>query len=334
MSISHYLRTMTSKRSLSFSLSCERIAKMKTVTRNALLFGALLIPALSIGQILGRAQEMPTEPTKTPRSFFRRAQATPAAPLAPVTEQEVAPTKTPAPRKQQESEPVKAKPKPPREAERTPSKEAAKPKETPKPKEVQKPAAAAETTPKPDAATLARDKDISDTLKLVTEFLKAAHHGHYAEASRCLTPAVQKYFEGEHSALGGGLKRVLDTITRDGTIRNVTSEAVLRGDGARVEAEVEYEDGVKNKWAFELLRTKEGWRIELDVPSVMATAKAMASAKPAPAPAVTPVAAQPTPPPAPPAAPETPAPTPQQNANPTAPAATPQSVLSDAPWKK
>lgn len=281
-----------------------------------LLLFATVVPSLTMAQVLGRGQVAPNEPTPTPRSFFRRARPT-ATPeqQAPVVESTPAPTKSPAVRKTETE-----RPKPTRRAEAEKSREETRAKETPKPKAT--PKETTEEKPKVDAATLARDRDISDTLKLVTDFLKAAHLGHYAEAERALTPPVQKYFEGEHSALGGGLKRVLDTITRDGTIRNVTNEAVLRGDGARVDSEITYYDGEKVTMSFDLLRTKEGWRIELDVPGILS--KARSTSKPTAAPAATPL---PTMTPAPPAATpaETPAPT---------PAATPQPALSDAPWKK
>lgn len=279
------------------------------------------LPMLSAAQILGRGQEVGSEPTPAARGFFRRARSTPAPEATPLA------TPTPEVRR---VEPERPRSTPSREVERPKAREAQTRKEPAisKPKTVATAtprARQAEATPKPDAATVARDRDISDTLKLVTDFLKAAHHGHYAEAARALTPPVQKYFEGEHSALGGGLKRVLDTITRDGTIRNVTSEATLRGDGARVESEIEYEDGSQGKWVFELLRTKEGWRIELDVPSVLSASKAKPSPKAAPTPVATPAV---TPKPAEPAS----SPAPEAQAPPPAP--TPQPALSDAPWKK
>lgn len=277
------------------------------------------VPAFAGAQILGRGQEAPAEPTRTPRAFFRRPQATPVAEQVAPPETTPAPAKTPA-KVERETEPKRSR-------ETTPerSREVARPKDTPKPRITPKATPEPkEERPRVDATTLARDRDISDTLKLVTDFLKSAHLGHYAEAQRALTPPVQKYFEGEHSALGGGLKRVLDTITRDGTIRNVTNEAVLRGDGARVESEILYEDGTRAKWTFELVRTKEGWRIELDVPSILKAASSKPSPTPAAAPAPTP-APTPAPQAAAPAAPDNPAPT---------PTSTPQSALSDAPWKK
>lgn len=280
-----------------------------------------VLPAFASAQILGRGQESPVEPTRTPRSIFRRLQATPAA------EQPAVPEATPTPAKPKTTPAREAEPKRPRETSQEKPREVTRAKETPKPRTTPKATPEPkEEKPKVDAATLARDRDISDTLKLVTEFLKAAHLGHYAEAQRALTPPVQKYFEGEHSAVGGGLKRVLDTITRDGTIRNVTNEAVLRGDGARVESEVLYEDGSRAKWTFDLLRTKEGWRIELDVPSVLKAAGAKSQPQPTPL-------ATPAPTPAPTPQPQAAAPTPAETPAPT-PAVTPQSALSDAPWKK
>ncbi|MGC8839874.1 MAG: hypothetical protein ACP5QZ_00275 [Candidatus Sumerlaeaceae bacterium] len=292
---------------------------MNKRTLGWLLLMATVVPSLPMAQVLGRGESMAADPTPTPRSFFRRVRATPAPQeQAPAVETTPAPTKAPSAR-QAAPEPQRTI----RRAERTETekpREVSRPKETPKPKVT--PKKTEEEKTKVDATTLARDRDISDTLQLVTDFLQAAHLGHYAQAQRALTPAVQKYFEGEHSALGGGLKRVLDTITHDGTIRNASNEVVLRGDGARVESLITYYDGQKVTWTFELVRTKEGWRIELDVPSVLKGA----AAKPAVAPATA----------------QTPAPTPQPQAAatpaetpaPAAPTATPQPALSDAPWKK
>lgn len=287
-----------------------------------ILLGALVVPTLGMGQLLDRGQEGLAQPTPTRRPFFRRAPATPAP-----QEAEPAPQTTPAPTRAPQARSADAEPtrRPaatrPKEAsprESTRAKESAERKETVR-KETPKPAA---TTPKPEVTE--RDRELSSTIELVREFLQAAQLGQYSKAKRALTPALQKYFDGEHSALGGGLKRVLDAITRDGEIRTIDPEVALRGEGARVDCQITYRDGSTKKWVFDLIKTEQGWKIELDVPSVLQAAGQGAPVVKTSAPA-------PVPTPAPTAEPQAAAPTPAQT---PAPAATPQPALADAPWKK
>ncbi len=292
-------------------------------TTSWILLVALVVPTLAMGQLMDRGQEGLAQPTPTRRPFFRRAQATPAPEeAAPVQQATPAPTRTPQARSAK-AEPTRRPAPAASRPKESPAREASRPKETAERKEAAKketPNLAA--TPKPGVTE--RDRELSSTIELVREFLQAAQLGQYAKAKRALTPAVQKYFDGEHSALGGGLKRVLDAITRDGEIRTIDPEVALRGEGARVDCQITYRDGSTKKWLFDLIKTEQGWKIELDVPSVLQAAGQSAPAVKAPA--ATPEAT-PAPTPEPQAAAPTPAQTP-------APAATPQPALADAPWKK
>jgi hypothetical protein len=99
----------------------------------------------------------------------------------------------------------------------------------------------------------------------VADFLLAAHEGNYSKAEEFLTPEVQKYFASELSAIYGSLKTVLDKITGDGTIAQVTYTGEGRGEGFRIYADIEYKSGQTSTRRFDLIKLKGDWKIALPV---------------------------------------------------------------------
>lgn len=279
-----------------------------------------LIPVMTEAQVPGVRQEN----APTPRSFFRRARPTPEAQVPAVVETTPTPRATARPAFKEEATP---RPRPTREPERE------KPRETPKQKVTEKTKEPEKAKPTQEELALKEaNRELSATLQLVTDFLQAANEGKYFDAARSLTGSCQRYFESELAPVHGSLKRVLDTITRDGTIRQVTGESLLRGEGARVDTEIVYSDSSTARFHFDLVKTKEGWKLDLNVkgimegaqsgrPSVSVTLKGTQTPAPTPAPTPTPAAT---------VAPQAEEKTPQA----AAPSPTPASALADAPWKK
>lgn len=155
-------------------------------------------------------------------------------------------------------------------------------------------------------------KAADEATTAVGKLLKSANDGKYTDALSCLTPELQKYFDSELSALNGGVKTVMDKLTRNGDIRSVTySNATVRGEGAVVDAELSFSSGSPQKVMFDLLKTKNGWKIVLPVNGGTGTHETAAASAPA---AATPqpsaaVAAAPAP---------TPNPTPAMTSTPAA----------------
>jgi hypothetical protein len=142
-------------------------------------------------------------------------------------------------------------------------------------------------------------KSAEEATSAVGKLLKSSNDGKYSDALTCLTPELQKYFDSELSAVNGGIKTVLDRLTRNGDIRSVTyANATVRGEGAVVEADLTFGTGAPQKHMFDLLKTKTGWKIVLPVGdnSQASSAGAAVAAEPAPARAVV---ATPAPTPAP-----------------------------------
>ncbi|MGI8907284.1 MAG: hypothetical protein ACR2IE_12430 [Candidatus Sumerlaeaceae bacterium] len=109
-------------------------------------------------------------------------------------------------------------------------------------------------------------KSADEATTIVAGFLRSANDGVYSKAAGYLAPELQKYFESEMSAVNGGIKTVLDELTRNGDIRSVTyANATVRGEGAVVDAELTFGSGGPEKKMFDLLKTKTGWKIVLPV---------------------------------------------------------------------
>lgn len=150
-------------------------------------------------------------------------------------------------------------------------------------------------------------KEAERARTVVAAFIKLANDGHYSKASDHLTPTLQKYFKSEISVVNGSLKSVLDEISGHGTIELVTYvNTTIRGEGADVEAEIQYQDGRQVRRSFGLMEIDDKWMIVLpvgnDAPAVVETRVQAAPAvvtTPAPAPEATPApaanAAPPTP---------------------------------------
>ncbi|MBX7245246.1 MAG: hypothetical protein K1X53_07085 [Candidatus Sumerlaeaceae bacterium] len=200
----------------------------------------------------------PVQPQRTPRAglFGGRRQPTPAPEMTNPIFEPPPPTvsqpaesnadggerrQTPRPRKT----PAKA------ESDVKPKKEV-----TPKPteKELKKKNAEAELAQAVDKATTT-----------VADFLNAANNGLYTQARDFLTPQMQRYLDSDASIPQGGLKGVLDQITGDGSIRGWALTARVRGEGGRVEAEIEYRSGETQKRDFDLIKTGTDWKIILPV---------------------------------------------------------------------
>jgi hypothetical protein len=163
----------------------------------------------------------------------------------------------------------------------------------------------AEKTPEPKKSDeeVAREKAHAAFLKaadeattVVASFLKQANDGYYSKAADSLSPAIQKYFESEMSAVNGTQKGVLDELTANGTITMVTYiNTTVRGEGAVVEAELGYADGRTTRRSFDLIKIDDKWKIVLPVKGVAnstaAPARKAAAAAAAVTPAPTPAAA-------------------------------------------
>lgn len=177
------------------------------------------------------------------------------------------------------------------ESEKKTETKPAEKKETPAPK-VEAPKKSKEEIEYEKAqAEMARSADAATTV--VASFLKNANDGLYSKAAESLTPEIQKYFESDLSAVNGSMKSVIDAVTHSGTLKMVMyTNTTVRGEGARVEAELGFEDGTSENRSFDLIKIKNDWRIVLPVGPKAAPAAAPA-AQPTPAPAP-PVAAIPT----------------------------------------
>lgn len=128
-------------------------------------------------------------------------------------------------------------------------------------------------------------KAADDATTVVAGFLKQANDGYYSKASESLSPAIQKYFNSEISAVNGTEKAVLDELTANGTITMVTYiNTTVRGEGAVVEAELGYADGRNTRRAFDLIKIDNKWKIVLPVKD-QAAGNGAPSAAPAVAPA-------------------------------------------------
>lgn len=225
---------------------------------------AILLPAVGFSQLPTGMGQPYAQPTRTPRSFFRRAQPAPTPEIlqpTPMPTPEMTATPRPATRSSEESSEVR-KPRPTKEPEKARDRESSKEKESSKDSEKSK---SSSKSDKDEMKTTDKDRDLSDSLEAVTDFLKAANDGKYSDAVKFLTPPVQRYFESAESVDSGGVKRVLDGITRDGDIKRVTSEVVVRGEGSRVDSDIEFGSGQHSRTVFDLLKTKDGWKIELPV---------------------------------------------------------------------
>lgn len=133
-------------------------------------------------------------------------------------------------------------------------------------------------------------KSAEEATTVVGKLLKSANDGKYSEAVTWLTPELQKYFDSELSAVDGGAKTILDKLTRNGDIRSVTyASAIVRGEGAVVEADLTFGSGEPEKRMFDLLKTKSGWKVIL--PLNGRGQAATANSTPAPVPAATPAPA-------------------------------------------
>jgi hypothetical protein len=297
---------------------------------------------------------------RSPLRLFQRNGTPTPTPAAPVmtpdmTYMQQAPEPTP--------EEVRRTPRPTARPERTPAREAAR--NTPRPT----PRKAAE--PEADEKPAARNGDeaqLKAAADVVRTFLRAANLGEYTEARGHLMPEVQAYFQGASAPIHGTLKRELDDLTHDGTITTMTPTlARRRGDGARVEVLLQFQDGTEETRTFEMIRAedKAAWKIELR-PNTVGDEPVRRPSQPAAAPApqnpVLPVAAAPVlEPPAPTATPVpspspsptvviTPAPSPSPTAapSPTGRSAAPTrasatsaasrsttvSALEGAPWNR
>jgi hypothetical protein len=105
-----------------------------------------------------------------------------------------------------------------------------------------------------------------DATTAVARFLKSANDGVYSKALNYLTPETEKYFSSEISAVNGPLKTVLDGLTHNGNITMVTyANTTVRGEGAVVDAELGFDNGGTERHSFDLLKTKDGWKIVLPV---------------------------------------------------------------------
>lgn len=132
-------------------------------------------------------------------------------------------------------------------------------------------------------------KAADDATTVVAGFLKQANDGYYSKASESLSPAIQKYFNSEISAVNGTEKAVLDELTANGTITMVTYiNTTVRGEGAVVEAELGYADGRNTRRAFDLIKIDNKWKIVLPVTDQTNNASAAPAAAPQAAPATPP----------------------------------------------
>ncbi len=223
----------------------------------------------------------------TPRRFFGRREATPqqVQPGIPgpaentgAAQGRIAPQAT--------SEAPAQLPPPPPVAEDTP-----RPRRTPKPESAERraekraadreaelegtPRAAARKSAKPTPLPAEASVSAVDlATSAVGDFLRASNEGSYSKAATFLTPQMQKYFDSEASAPSGGLMPVLDSLTKDGTIRFV-KYATWRGrnEGGRLDANITYDLGtpakpnlVTERHTFDLQKVDGKWRIVLTLP--------------------------------------------------------------------
>ncbi len=143
---------------------------------------------------------------------------------------------------------------------------AGKPRETPKPKATEKPKEPEKAKPTQEELALKEaNRELSATLQLVTDFLQAANEGKYFDAARSLTGSCQRYFESELAPVHGSLQTRFryhharwDHSPSDGRIL----AARRRGSGGHRNV---YSDNSTAKFHFDLLKTKEGWKLDLNV---------------------------------------------------------------------
>ncbi|MCX7719198.1 MAG: hypothetical protein N2111_12475 [Candidatus Sumerlaeaceae bacterium] len=267
---------------------------------------AAFLPALAGAQFPVQQPAEQQQPAETGRrGFFRRNQPTPvpAAPVTPmpVMPEEIAPQQPPpAERAQPASTP---RPRRTPAPERTPARRESVERRESKPETAEKKTTDAEKKPEVTKKTpeeQAREKLAQAVDKVTTamaDFLNAANKGLYAQAASMLTPQFQKYFESEASLASGGIKAALDAITHDGAIRRWQLTTSVRGEGARVQADIEYATGISERREFELLQINGDWKILMPMgeaakpkplpsipPSQRAKAPDAAPAVPTPAP--------------------------------------------------
>lgn len=230
--------------------------------QKSVLVVALLLPAVAFGQA----------PTRNPlRGILggRGSQQQEAPPPTPVGARDG--ISQPVVAGQDNEEPAREKPKKTEDKEARPAKpKAAKPaaKEEKKPDSAHKPAASgaagAETASAKRPSPTELEQSADEVTSAVGEFLKAANDGLYTKAKGYLTPQLQKYFDSEISIPHGSMKTVFDNITRDGDIVRVRYlDVPVRGEGARVDAEISYGAGGTERRTFDLLKTDGKWRILL-----------------------------------------------------------------------
>ena len=178
---------------------------------------------------------------------------------------------------------------------------------TPKPTKRPAPEPKSDEEKREEAARLKLLQDIDVASTVVMNFMTAANQGEYIKALEYLSPAQQKFFESELSIPYGGVKGVLDQITRYGEVENVKwgpNDIKILGQGIHIEADIIFVDGKVERRGLDLLRVGETWKMVLDVRQFASASSVRPSApppapEPGPAPAPTPVptpAATPAPP--------------------------------------
>jgi hypothetical protein len=244
-----------------------------------------LLPALAGAQFPVQQPAEQPQPDTGRRGFFGRRQPTPT-PVAPVPvmPEEIVPQQPPPAERQQPAPTPRPRRTP--APERTPARRDTSERRDTKPEssDSKKPEEAAKKaeTAKKSPEDLAREKLAVAVDKVTTtmaNFLNAANKGLYEQAAGMLTPQFQKYFESEASVPTGGIKAALDAITHDGAIRRWQLTTSVRGEGARVQADIEYATGISERREFELLLINGDWKIILPMGE---------AAKPKPLPSVPP----------------------------------------------
>ncbi len=99
-----------------------------------------------------------------------------------------------------------------------------------------------------------------DVLK---KFVMAANAGKYSEMKEFFSADLNKAFEGPMAAMGGGLKAHADEFTKNGKVQRVEIvKENIRGEGAKVTANIYYTDGtVRSNDETNMINEHGVWKV-------------------------------------------------------------------------